>query len=484
MKKVLCTLSALALLASMMTACGDSSSDSKSESSSKKEDSSSSSTVDESSDESKEESKESSGEKQVLNVWSFTEEVPGMFEKYLEVNPDFAEKYEMSKTVIPTTDGQYQPALDQALAAGGKDAPDLYCAEAAFILKYTQGAACQYAAPYKDLGIDVDAKIDEAKIAQYSVEIGTNPSGDVVGLGYQATGGAFIYRRSIAKDAFGSDDPEKVGEAIGSGSQSLDKFWEAAETLKGKGYGIISGDGDLWHAVENSSDSAWIVDGKLTIDSKREAFLDHSKKLLDNDYHNDTTDWQDAWFADMKDEGSKKIFGFFGPAWLINYTIGQNCGGSAVGEGTFGDWAVCAPPVGFFWGGTWLLANKDSDKKEGVGEFINWVTLDSSETGLQYMWANGTYDPSTGTKDAVASATVMEKSDGCLDFLGGQNMFDVFVPANDYANGKNLSEYDEKINSLWRDQVRMYSSGQKSKEDAIKDFKQNVADNIDVEVEF
>nr|MCR5223428.1 carbohydrate ABC transporter substrate-binding protein [Lachnospiraceae bacterium] len=278
----------------------------------------------------------------VINLWSFTDEIPGMVDKFLEANPDFG--YTVNTTIIATTDGAYQPALDAALAAGGAEAPDIYAAEAAFILKYSQGDACQYAAPYKDLGIDVDAEIKDADIAQYTVDIGTNPDGDVVALGYQATGGAFIYRRSIAKDVFGSDDPETVAAEIGAGSQNFDKFFEAAEKLKAKGYAIVSGDGDLWHAVENSSDQGWIVDGKLTIDPKREAFLDYSKTLKDNGYHNDTQDWTDAWFADMKDEGPKGVFAFFGPAWLINYTLAPNCGGEAVGEGTYGDWAVCAPP--------------------------------------------------------------------------------------------------------------------------------------------
>ena len=242
--------------------------------------------------------------KTVLNLWAFTDEVPNMVARYMELHPDFAEKYDVKTTIIATTDGQYQPALDQALAAGGADAPDLYAAEAAFILKYSQGDAAKFAAPYEDLGINIDADIAAADIAQYSVEIGTRPAdGKVVALGYQATGGAFIYRRSIAKDAFGSDDPEVVAAAIGAGSGNWDKFFEAAETLKGKGYGIISGDGDLWHAVENSSEDGWIVDGKLTIDPKREAFLDLSKQLKDNGYHNDTQDWQDAWFADMKGRG-------------------------------------------------------------------------------------------------------------------------------------------------------------------------------------
>lgn len=414
----------------------------------------------------------------VLNLWSFTDEVPKMLEKYKELNPDFP--YEINTTIIATTDGAYQPALDQALAAGGSDAPDIFTAEAAFVLKYTQGDASPYAAAYKDLGIDVDRLLEEAEIAQYTIDIGTNPNGDLVGLGYQATGGAFIYRRSIAKDVWGTDDPAVIKDKIGPG---WDKFFEAAADLRAKGYGIVSGDGDIWHAVENSSDTGWIVDGKLTIDPKREEFLDLSKKLKDNDYHNDTQDWQDAWYADMKDAGAKKIFGFFGPAWLINYVMAGNSGGSAPGEGTYGDWAVCEPPVGFFWGGTWILANKDTKIPKAVGEIIEWITLDSSETGLQYYWANGTLNGPGGTKDTVASGAVMKKSDGALDFLGGQNMFDVFVPAGEFANGKNLTQHDETINIYWRDQVREYTAGNKSREQALADFKQQVADNLDVIVE-
>ena len=467
MKKALSLLAALSLMASF-TACGtDKPADTPA------------STPDASSEATPESSEESSvapsGDKRELKVWAFTTEVPGMVTKYMELNPDFAAQYEMKESVIATTDGAYQPALDAALAG---DEVDMYAAEAAFILKYSQGEAAKYAAPYEDLGIDVDAKIKEAEIAQYTVDIGTNPDGKVVGLGYQATGGCFIYRRSIAKDAFGTDDPAKVKDEVGPG---WEKFFEAAAKLKEKGYGIVSGDGDIWHAIENSSDTGWVVDDKLHIDPKREEFLDLSKKLMDNDYHNDTQDWQEGWFADMAGTGKKGILGFFGPAWLINYTLKDNCGD------TFGDWAVCEPPVGFFWGGTWVLGAKSSENKEAVGDIIEWITLDTSETGLQYMWANGTFAPNEdgtpGTKDCVASGVVMAKSDGKVDILGGQNMFDVFVPANQFANGKNLTPYDEDINTAWRDQVRQYTSGQKTRDAAIADFKQAVSDKLAIDAE-
>ncbi len=413
-----------------------------------------------------------------VNLWTFTDEIPKMMDKFKEINPDFT--LEIKPTIIATTDGAYQPALDQALAGGGADAPDMYAAEAAFVLKYTQGDAYKYAAAYKDLGIDVDKLLKESAIAQYTVDIGTNPDGQLVGLGYQATGGAFIYRRSLAKDTWGTDDPATVTSKVGPG---WDKFFAAAAELKAKGYGIVSGDGDLWHAVEGASEKGWIVDGKLYIDPSREAFLDYSKSLKDNGWYNDTTDWTDAWYADMKDASNQKIFGFFGPAWLINYVMAGNSGGTKIGEGTFGDWAVCEPPVGFFWGGTWVLGNKDTKVKKSVGDIIEWITLDSSETGLQYFWANGTLNGPGGTKDTVASGTVMSKSDGKVDFLGGQNMFDIFVPAGDFATGKNKTQYDETINTHWRNQVREYTAGNKSREQAIADFKQLVADNLDIIVE-
>lgn len=414
-------------------------------------------------------------EKVTINLWSFTDEIPNMTTKYLETHPDA--NVEFKTTIVATTDGAYQPALDQALAAGGKDAPDIYSTEAAFVLKYTQGDASTFAANYADLGLD-DQMVKDAGIAQYSVDIGSK-DGQLKGLGYQATGGAFIYRRSIAKDVFGTDDPAAIKSEVGPG---WEKFFQAADKLKAKGYAAVSGDGDMWHAIENSSEKGWIVDGKLHIDPKREEFLDLSKKLKDNGYHNDTTDWTEAWFADMSGTGAKPVFGFFGPAWLINYTLSDNA------KDTKGDWAVTEAPTGFFWGGTWLLANKDvtkdEAKKQAVADFIKWVTLDTSETGLQYSWANGTMKAGEqGAKDSVASSVVMDKSNGELELLGGQNIFDVFVPANANASGKNLTQFDETINKLWRDQVREYTAGKKDRDKAIETFKQQVKDQLDIDSE-
>ena len=410
-----------------------------------------------------------SGDK-VINLWSFTVEIPNMVAKYIELNPEFGEEYTVKCTITATDGGAYQTALDAALAAGGDSAPDMYAAEAAFILKYSQGDMAQYAATYKDLGIDVDTKTAEAEIAPYTIDIGSR-NGEVVALGYQATGGAMIYRASIAEAVFGTSDSAEIEKIVGAGSGNWDKFWEAAATLKENGYAVVSGADDMWNVCEKSASQAWLNGDEVVIAPEREAFLDIAKKLKDEGLSNDTGSWSEAWYADMADSN---VFCFFGPAWLINYVMIGNCGGTAAGEGSYGDWRVCAPPVGFFWGGTWVLANKDTDMAEGVAKIIEWITLATSETGLQYLWAND--QMGNGAKDTVASGVVMAKSDGTLPFCGGQDIFPAFIAGNANASGKAMTQYDESINTYFKDAATQYANGEIDRDAAIEQFTSNVKD--------
>lgn len=413
----------------------------------------------------------------VIHIWtSYGNELPDAITKFKKLHPDFG--YKIIVTDYTMLDVSYSEVLDSALSGGKEDAPDIYASIAPGAVKYIKGDMFPYAAPYEDLGLDVNTLLQEASIEDYMIDFGTNPDGNLVTLGYQSTAAAFLYRRTIAKDVWGTDDPAVIKDTIGPG---WDKFFEAAETLKSKGYGICSGHEDIWYAVKNNSDQGWIVNDKLNIDPKREAFLDLSKRMIDNEYTNGTDQWTDGWIKDMNDAGNKKIFGFFAPSWLIkNMAIYKWCG-EAVGNGTYGDWALCVPPAGFFWGGTYVLANKDTKYKEAVGEIIKWITLDTSVTGFQYMYASG--EIISGLKEAVSSVTVMEKSDGSMDLLGGQNQFDIFIPAADFANGNQTTQYDDDIDYYWLNEVTKYIFGNKTRQQAIADFKQEVADHLGIMAE-
>ena len=424
---------------------------------------------------------------QVIKVYAMSNEVPNMIGEFLAKYPDLDAKYKIDAMYCNNDNQGYETKLNAALKAGGDTAPDLYVAEADYILPYTRGDFEAYAADYKDFIDDLDNKIKTAGIAGYTVDLGSNSEGTLKALCYQCTGGAFIYRRSIAKEVFGSDDQKTVEAAIGAGTQSWDKFWEAAEKLKEKNIAIISGLGDIWNVCEKASSTPWVVDGKLKIDKSREEYIEIAKKLIDNGYTNDTTAWQPAWNADMINAGEKKVFGWFGPAWLINYVIAAQCKTDDKPDEAkgWGDFAVCVPPVGFWWGGSWLCANKnavaDDAKKEFIQKFIEWVTLDCTKDGLQYGWANQTLSI-TAAKDTVASDTVMKMSDGSMEFLGGQNPFQIFVDATSYASSKCKCEYDADLNGTFQNIVNEYAHGKIASVDDVKAKLKDAAEALDIDV--
>lgn len=409
-----------------------------------------------------------------IEVMAYTQEVPNMIKYYLATHPDFESEYDVFFTIVTTDNHAYQNALDYTLKGEFNDdhVPDLYVAESAFLKKYTTGSMSSYACTYEDLGIDVEQGIIDAGIAPYTADA-TRREGKVVALTYQGNGCAFIYNRDIARDVFGNDKPETVATALGN---DWDSFFHAAELCKEKGYAIVSGDGDIWHAIENSADLGWVVDGKLYIDPKREAFLDYSMRLMTYDYHNDTMEWTQAWFDDMSEVGPKKVLGFYGPMWLLTYTLGDN------GGDNYGHWGACRPNAASFWSGSWLVANKkvlENEKlKDGVRELIEFITLDTSNDGAQYLLANNMLFEYGGMKMSVPSRVVMEKSDGSLEILNGQDAYPIFIEAAENARGDNLTEYDEQINLYWRDAVRAYTSGECTRDEAIRWFKRIVQDSI------
>lgn len=409
--------------------------------------------------------------KKVINVWCHSDEVLKLISKFQELHPDFGYEVEIYSE-YSFSDMSYDGALHKALINSGQEVPDIFSVETEQAVAFTQGSYYQYAADFKELGIDRETLVKNAQFPQYMIDVGTNPDGKLVALGHSSTAGAFIYRRSIAKEVWGTDDPAIIRGIIGPG---WDNFFKAAADLRAKGYGICSGIDEIWLPVERSSDFSWVADGRLIIDPKREAFLDYARKLIENDYTNNTKQWTDGWFDDMNDKGEKKIFGFMGTADVIDYCIAPCCGGEAAGEGTYGDWAVCDPPAGFFQWGTMFLANKDTEHKAAVGEIIKWLTLDLSENGCQYLWANKKIDENKGI---AASAAVMKDLDGRRDLLGGQDIFEAYISAANYSRGVNCTKYDYRINYFWLSQVREYAEGRKSRNQALADFKQQVAEDL------
>ena len=110
-------------------------------------------------------------------------------------------------------------------SAADDDKIDMFLIEADYALKYVDS-------PYTlDVRADIGLTDDElAGQYKYTQDIAT-ADGVLKGVTWQATPGLFAYRRSIAKDVLGTDDPAEVQTYL----SDWDKFNEVAGEGRRKG---------------------------------------------------------------------------------------------------------------------------------------------------------------------------------------------------------------------------------------------------------
>ena len=405
--------------------------------------------------------------KVTINLWSFTDELQGMMNKYLELHPEMAEKYEINSTVINNDGSAYVNALESALMNGEVD---IYGAEADYVFKYSQGEAAHFAVPYADLGIDVKAGIEAAEIAPYTVDIGTRPSDDqVVALAYQSTGGAFIYRRSIAKDVLGTDDPTEVQAAL----SDWDKFNDVAAQAYAKGYKMLSGFDDSFRTFSNNIAAPWVDGTTINVDENMMKWVDQTKEYTDKGYNNKSSLWDSQWAADQGPTG--KVFGFFYSTWGINFTLLGNSLATPVadgekpqvGNGIYGDYAVCEGPQPYYWGGTWICGAAGSDNIDLIRDVMQKLTCDEA------IMKQITLD----TEDYTNNEKAMEEiasSDYKSDFLGGQNHIALFAEAAKKIDMSNAGPYDQGITESFQAAFKDYFTGNVDEDTAKENFKTSV----------
>jgi multiple sugar transport system substrate-binding protein len=310
------------------------------------------------------------------------------------------------------------------------------------------------------------------------VEVGTY-EGVTKGFSYQATPGAFFYRRSIAAECLGTEDPAEVQAMVAD----LDKFVETAAKIKECGTGdyfTVGTPGEMLNPFLANREQPWIVDDTLVIDPMIEEYVSFAKLMRDNGYESQATQWSEGWFAGMNDtlkdaNGTpKKVFSYFLPTWGLPYVLIPNSTSDTTDTG--GDWAMINGPMAYQWGGTWVGVLEGSPNSELAKEFVKFVALD--EENLT-NWATGVYtneylkaiDPETPDDqqqaggDFVSSQVVVEKITSSFDdsdlakFLGGQNSYAAFGLAAPSVNGALLTGSDDAIQRALNDPLASYLNG-------------------------
>ena len=397
----------------------------------------------------------------VLNIYCWNDEVQQRFEGFAA---DLVPSDVSVNWVMNTNEGGvYQQKLDDALkaqdSAADNDKVDIFLIEADYALKYTDSP---YAMNIADLGITADDLSDQYK---YTQEIVT-ANGQLKGVSWQATPGLFAYRRSIANEVLGTDDPTEVQKAVADWS----KFDETAAKMKEAGYFMLAGYDDSYRTFSNNVSTPWVVNGNLTVDPAILEWVDQTKDYTDKGYNNKAQLWKPEWAKEQGPEG--KTFGFFYSTWGINFTLLGNSlavsvddgGKEEVGNGIYGDYAVCEGPAPYYWGGTWICAANGTDNAVLVANIMKRLTCDS-ETQKQITLKTQDY-----TNTVVGMNSIANDANYGSTFLGGQNHIALFAASAPNIDCSNISHYDQLCNEKFQECMHDYFSGVISKEEALKNF--------------
>lgn len=414
---------------------------------------------------------EGANEGDVLNIRCWNDEFQGNFRSYY---PDYMETdsdgndilrdgTKVVWTITANQDNAYQNALDVALKANedadDDDKVDMYLMEADYALKYVDS---DYSLDVKDdLGL---TDYDLSQQYQYTKDIVTDSTGAQKGVSWQACPGLFAYRRDIALDVLGTDDPDTVQESL----STWEGFNSVAAQMKAKGYYMLSGYDDAYRAYSNNISSPLVNDDmEIVIDPMIEEWIDTTKTYSDMGYNHGTSLWDSTWSADQGPTGS--VFGFFYSTWGINFTLlgnslADSTAAAEVGNGLYGEYAVTEGPASYYWGGSWLAGATGTDNPYLVKRIMQTMTC--SRTVASHL----TLDTLDYSNNKAAMNEIAEDETYGSDFLGGQNHIALFAESADAIDMSNISPYDQGINEGIQTAFKDYFAGSVSKETAWDNF--------------
>ena len=392
---------------------------------------------------------ETKEEGKVFNIYAWNEEFKGFFEKYYTV----PEGVTVNWIITPSDNGAYQQKLDEALLnqanAADDDKVDMFLAEADYILKYVNSDATQ---DITKIGVT-----DFSNTYAYTVKAASDPNGVVKGVSFQCCPSALIYRRSIAKDVLGTDDPAEVQAKL----DSWEKFEAVAADAKAKGYYMTASFAETYRPFSNNCTSAWVDENNnLQFDDQILAWIAQTEKFCENEYTlADSGIWDqpknDQMFADGK------TMCFFGPAWYFNFCMGN---AQDPEKGCSGDWAICEGPAAHFWGGTWLMAPAGTDNPTLLADIMNTFINDADV--CEKLVVN---EAQFSNNQAVNAKFADDPSFGS-EFLGGQNPVAVFSAMTDNIKWENHTIYDQACNEGLQNALQQYFQGLVDKDTALNNF--------------
>ena len=155
-----------------------------------------------------------------LVVWTLANDL-------IDFGNRFQEQTGVEVETVVIEPANYPTKVQTALMAGEKE-PDIIVGEPQMLQDFYDAG---FFANLDDFGAQDYAD----QIVDYVWQVGQDDNGIQRAISYQITPAGFYYRRDIAKEVFGTDDPDEIGKLF----KDYDTILETAQTLKDAGYRIF-----------------------------------------------------------------------------------------------------------------------------------------------------------------------------------------------------------------------------------------------------
>ena len=358
-----------------------------------------------------------------LVVWTLSNDLIDFGKRFQEQTG-----VEVDTVVIEPAD--YPTKVQTALLAGEKE-PDIIVGEPKMLEDFFDAGFFEdlNQAPY-------NAQDYADQIVDYVWQVGQDDDGIQRAISYQITPAGIYYRRDIAKEVFGTDDPDEVGTL--NVDQSRIDYMDLCV--------------DLYQNDLTAYASQWSTPWYQAMAGE--------VPILTADIQSNADDSVNVWDADQFAEATKgldttTVFAFGLPSWGV-LTMRDN-----VGE-TSGLWGVCSGPAAGFDGGTYIGISSQSERKDTAWEFVKFCTLNEDTANWWIEYSQG---------DTVSLKSALDKhKDDENQIYGGEKLYQFWLDQAQYIDTSKVTRYDKGIGDAWGNAVSSVKTGEKTKDEAISDF--------------
>lgn len=464
---------------------------------------------------------ESTGKKSddKLVIWSFTDELDtagdiAHFEAMYTAEGKEFDGAEVEFVAVSLQDG-YMDKIMPALESG--QGPDIFTGELDHIKQFMEAGYLADLETMMEKDSDVDLAAEKADFKEYIWQSGVDPvTGKLSALSWQVTPGAIFFKVDMAEAVWGSEagfpaggSNEEITNWVNENKfDTLDTLLQAQKEVKAydASWRLFADDQAVRHfAAGVDNPEKWVgEDGKLNGAKIKEQipYINLVKEMYGETIEDSLTanagEWSGPWFGGMgveltdADNQNWQVMAYSMPTWGLKYVIEPNMvkvdeNGDVLAKPADdadqatkdaydaalyqGNWGMGVGPNSYFWGGTYVGVNVNTEIEDLAFAFVKSMLFDKERLTARQQADGDMYSIQSVMAPAIESFEGRQS-------LGGMNHLEVFNAEAAKIDLSNVTTYDRGLNEILGIHITNYKTGAdgySSVSDVLEKFYQDVS---------